>query len=104
LSNPKGDIPDLISKMLSPPIIATIVTVLFSLWSPIGSGLLNPPILMLVGFIFLAVLPIVPVIHFAKKGIVDIYVSKRGMRTPFLLAAIISERRVALLPRSWPLL
>ena len=90
MTNLKYGIADLVSKVLSPPVIACVVTVLFSLCSLISLGFLNPFTRIFVGFIFLAVLPTIPVIYFAKKGVVDLYVSKMGMRTPFLLAAIAS--------------
>jgi len=81
---------DLISKLISPPIIVTIAIIVFSFWSPIGLGSLSISLSILLGFFFLALLPYLPVIYFSKKMVVDIYVSKRGARTPFFLISMLS--------------
>lgn len=86
----KRGLADMVSKVLSAPVIAVLATLFFSFWSPIGLGLLDSFACALIGFIFFAVLPVTPVAYFTKRGITDIYVSKREMRTPFFLAALAS--------------
>jgi len=86
----KRSVAELVSKVLSAPVIAVIATLFFSFRSPIGLGLLDSFACTLIGFIFFAVLPVTPVAYFARKGTTDIYVSKREMRTPFFLAALAS--------------
>ena len=81
---------DLVSKVLSAPIIAVIATLFFSFWSPIGLGPLNSLACILIGFVFFAALPVTPVAYFTRKGTTDLYVSKREMRTPFFLVALAS--------------
>ena len=81
---------DFISKFVSPPTISIVATISFSLWSPIGIGLLCPILSILLGFLLFAFFPFLPVIYFYRKNVVDLYVSKREARTPFFLIAIIS--------------
>jgi len=82
------DLADFVSKFVSPPTIAIVATVCFSLWSPIGLGLLHPPLSILLCFSLLAFCPFLPVLYFYRKKVVDLYVSKKESRTPFFLIAI----------------
>ena len=82
------DLADFVSKFVSPPTIAIVATVCFSLWSPIGLGLLPPPLSILLCFSLLAFCPFLPVLYFYRKKVVDLYVSKKETRTPFFLMAI----------------
>lgn len=77
-----------VSKFISPPIVAIVATVCFSLWSPIGLGLLHPSSSILIFSLF-AFLPFLPVLYLYKKSVVDLDVSKREMRTPFFIMAAI---------------
>ena len=79
---------DFISKFVSPPTIALVATVCFSLWSPIGLGSLFPALSILLCFSLFAFLPFLPVLYFYRKNVVDLYVSKKETRTPFFLIAI----------------
>jgi membrane-associated phospholipid phosphatase len=79
---------DFISKFVSPPTIAIVATVCFSLWSPIGLGSLYPALSILLCVSLFAFLPFLPVIYFYRKNVVDLYVSKKETRTPFFLIAI----------------
>jgi len=79
----------LVSKFISPPIFAIMATVAFSLWSPIGLGLLQPSWSILICFSLFAFFPFLPVFYFYKKNIVDLDISKREMRTPFFVMAAI---------------
>ena len=91
------DLADFISKFVSPPTIAILATVTFSLWSPIGLGLLSPPLSILLCFLLFAFLPFLPVIYFYKKNVIDLYISKREARTPFFLMAIASYSFAAII-------
>jgi len=82
------DLADFVSKFVSPPTIAIVAAVCFSLWSPIGLGLLYPPLSILLCFSLLAFCPFLPVLYFYRKKVVDLYVSKKESRTPFFLIAI----------------
>jgi membrane-associated phospholipid phosphatase len=86
-----------ISKYLSPPIVAIVATVLFSLWSPIGLGYLNPGLSIFLSFLLFAFFPFLPVIYYYKKKTVDLYVSKREERLPFFLYALASYLTAAVL-------
>jgi len=79
-----------ISIFIAPPTMAIVATVAFSLWSPIGLGLLSAPFSILLCFFCFAFLPFLSILYFYKKNIVDLYVSKRKTRTPFFLIAITS--------------
>jgi len=86
-----------ISKFVSPPIMAIVATVSFSLWSPIGLGLLSAPFSILLCFLLFAFFPFLSVIYFYKKNIIDLYVSNREARTPFFLIAIASYSVAAII-------
>ena len=88
---------DFISKYLSPPIVAIVATVLFSLFSPIGLGSLGPALSIIASFLLFAFFPFLPVIYYYKKKKVDLYVSKREDRLPFFLYAFGSYLSAAVL-------
>ena len=77
----------LVSKIVSPPTVAIVATVSFSLWSPIGLGLLQPSWSILICFSLFAFLPFLPVLYFYRKHVVDLDISRREMRTPFFVLA-----------------
>lgn len=79
-----------ISIFVAPPTMAVVATVSFSLWSPIGLGLISAPISILLCFFCLAFIPFLAILYFYRKKDVDLYVSKRTRRTPFFLIAIAS--------------
>ena len=82
------DLADFVSKFVSPPTIAVVATVSFSLCSPIGLGLLHPSLSILLCFSLFAFLPFLPVLYYYRKNVVDLYVSKKETRTPFFLIAL----------------
>ncbi|MBT8171920.1 hypothetical protein KJN74_03525 [Candidatus Bathyarchaeota archaeon] len=84
------DFANFISTYLSPPTMAIVATLSFSLWSPIGLGSLAPPLTILLCFLLFAFFPFLPVIYSYKRNIVDLYVSKKEARTPFFIIAISS--------------
>ena len=79
-----------ISIFIAPPTMVIVATVSFSLWSPIGLGLLSAPYSILLCFLCFAFFPFLSVLYFHRKKVVDLYVSKRKERTPFYLVAIAS--------------
>jgi len=79
-----------VSKFVSPPMMAIVATVSFSLWSPIGLGLLSAPLSILLCFLLFSLFPFLPVLYYYKKNVVDLYISKREARTPFFVFAIFS--------------
>jgi hypothetical protein len=81
------ELASLVSKFISPPVIAIVATVSFSLWSPIGLGLLHPSWSILLCFSLFAFFPFLPVLYFYRKNVVDLDISKKEMRTPFFVIA-----------------
>ena len=79
-----------ISIFVAPPTMAIVATISFSLWSPIGLGLLSAPYSILLCFLCFAFFPFLSVLYFHRKKVVDLYVSKREARTPLYLIAIAS--------------
>ncbi|MCW4022721.1 MAG: hypothetical protein ACOWW1_07070 [archaeon] len=86
-----------VSKYLSPPIVAILATVVFSLFSPIGLGSLGPGLSIIASFLLFAFFPFLPVIYYYKKKTVDLYVSNREDRLPFFLYALVSYLSAAFL-------
>ena len=79
-----------ISLVLSAPMLAFLAAVIFSSISPIGVGpFLSELTSMMLGMLFLSILPILPVLYYARKGIVDIDVSDRRMRPKLFGMAIL---------------
>jgi len=86
-----------ISIFVAPPTMAIVATVSFSLWSPIGLGLLSAPFSILLCFFCFAFVPFLSILYFYRKNVVDLYVSKRKTRTPFFLIAITSYSVAAII-------
>jgi len=79
-----------LSLILSAPTVAVIAVVIFSFLSPIGLGpFLGVGISILFGTLFLAILPVAPVLYYARKGEVDIDVSDRRKRPKLFGMAIL---------------
>jgi hypothetical protein len=91
------DLANFISIFVAPPTVAILATVCFSLWSPIGLGLLSAPFSILLCFLCFAFFPFLAILYFHRKKAVDLYVSKRDARTPFFLIAIISYLTAAII-------
>lgn len=77
---------DIISKILSPVMIALIATIILALTSK--TGYLQPYIGIMIGLLFLSISPMAMVIYFYGKGRVDLDVSNRKQRTSFYIVAI----------------
>ena len=84
------DLANFISIFVAPPTMAIVATISFSLWSPIGLGLLSAPLSILLCFFCFVFFPFFSVLYFYKKKFSDLDVSKRETRTPLLLIAIFS--------------
>jgi len=80
------EIYNIISIVLSPSIIPIYLTLIFSFFSPIGLGSLDPISSILIGSIFLSLLPIASIFYFSRE---DINI-KRKKRTKVYLAYITS--------------
>ncbi|PVX24121.1 MAG: hypothetical protein CW691_08520 [Candidatus Bathyarchaeum sp.] len=91
------DLANFISIFVAPPTMAIIATVSFSLWSPIGLGLISAPFSILLCFFCFALFPFLAILYFHRKNTVDIYVSQRKERTPFYLIAITSYSFAAII-------
>jgi membrane-associated phospholipid phosphatase len=79
-----------ISLVLSAPMLAFLAVAIFSFESPIGLGpVLSDLFGVMLGLLFLSILPILPVLYYARKGIVDIDVSDRKMRPKLFGMAIL---------------
>jgi hypothetical protein len=88
---------DFVSKFVSPPTIALVAAVCFSLWSPIGLGSLHPSLNILLCLLLFAFCPFLPVLYFHRKKVVDLYVSKKEERTPFFLIALAAYALAAII-------
>jgi len=91
------DLANFISIFVAPPTLAIVATVSFSLWSPIGLGLLSASYSILLCFLCFAVFPFFSILYFYRKKVVDLYVLKREARTPFYLIAIASYSFAAII-------
>ena len=91
------DLANFISIFVAPPTMAIVATVSFSLWSPIGLGLLSAPFSIILCFLCFVFFPFLSILYFYRKKVIDIYLSKRNARTPFFLVAIISYLSAAII-------
>lgn len=78
-----------LSMLLSPPMIALGVVIVFAFYSPIGLGLLVEWQSFLLGIIFVVVGPILPLSFMVARGKITIDVRNRRDRPLLYLAAII---------------
>ncbi|MEJ2281023.1 MAG: hypothetical protein P8X97_03785 [Candidatus Bathyarchaeota archaeon] len=91
------ELANFISIFVAPPTVAIIATVSFSLWSPIGLGLLSAPFSIILCFLCFVFFPFLSILYFYRKKVIDIYISKRNKRTPFFLIAILSYSSAAII-------
>jgi hypothetical protein len=85
-----------ISNVLSLPLVATSVILVFSFFSREGLGSLTPLTAALLGIPILAVAPIAMVLYFFRKGYVDLHVSKGERRPVFFVPALAAYSSAAL--------
>jgi membrane-associated phospholipid phosphatase len=74
---------EILSIVFYPTLLSAILAIIFSFYSPTGLGLLNPMESILIGIIFLSILPTAPALYQVARGKVDINVSVRKKRTVF---------------------
>jgi membrane-associated phospholipid phosphatase len=78
-----------ISQVLSPPIIGLAVVIIFAFFSPIGTGLLLPWQSLLLGIVFIAIGPVLPLSAMVALGRQTFDVENRRDRPLLYLAAIL---------------
>ncbi|MEJ2241615.1 MAG: hypothetical protein P8Y18_05695, partial [Candidatus Bathyarchaeota archaeon] len=91
------ELANFISIFVAPPTVAIIATISFSLWSPIGLGLLSAPFTIILCLLCFVFFPFLSILYFYRKKVIDIYISKRNERTPFFLIAILSYSSAAII-------
>ncbi|TFG29769.1 hypothetical protein EU528_09225 [Candidatus Thorarchaeota archaeon] len=78
-----------ISRLTPAPLINLYVGIIFSLYSPIGLGLILTPLSnIILCIIMMVILPITPILHSARKGNVDLDVSEWEDRTKYFLFSL----------------
>lgn len=81
---------NIISLVLSAPIMAGVISIVFAFTFPQELGSIISPIQAAsIGILTLAVLPVVPIFYYRMKGAVDLNVSEREKRPPFFIFAIL---------------
>jgi len=79
-----------ISLIFSAPSIAFIAVLVFTLFSPMGiSPILTQTTSILLGTLFLSVLPVAPIAYYASKGIIDRDITDRKKRPRFFAMSLI---------------
>jgi membrane-associated phospholipid phosphatase len=84
----KKQLADIISYILSPVNNAFYVIIILSIFFLETTNQLEFIIVFTVAFFFLCIMPVIGILIYTKKGIVDIWVSDQKIRTPFYLVAI----------------
>ncbi|MFX1318061.1 MAG: hypothetical protein ACFE9D_07895 [Promethearchaeota archaeon] len=79
-----------LSNLLSPPLIAMGTVAVFTFYSPIGTGLIQPWQSFLIGLFFVVIGPILPVVLMVARGKMTFDVKNRRDRPLLYLAAIIT--------------
>jgi hypothetical protein len=80
----------LFSFVLSPQAIALYVTIIFSLFSPIGLGPIDAFTSIFIGSLFLTIIPLVSLFYFHKKKGIDLDDPKRKERIEMYLIGLVS--------------
>jgi len=80
---------DVISYLLSPVNNAFYVIAIIALFLLKMDNVSDFIITFIVAFFFLCITPVIGILIYTKKGIVDIWVSDQRFRTPFYLVAIL---------------
>ncbi|VVB73904.1 Uncharacterised protein [uncultured archaeon] len=86
----------LLSLFCSAPATAVMLSFLFSFYSPIGTGTVGGMQSFLLGALFLTVIPTMTILYFYRKGIIDIELSERRLRTPFYAVGMMSQMMAAI--------
>ncbi len=88
-SSPSQRLARILSAILSPPIIALGTVIVFSFFSPIGTGLLIPWQSFLLGLVFIVIGPILPLSILVARGKLTVDVKNRHDRPLLYFAAIL---------------
>jgi hypothetical protein len=80
----------MISEFISPPAFAILASVIFSFYSPLGLGWLYPFSSVLLGTVFFAFFPFLPVIVISYRKNANSHYSEKRARTSFFLMALAS--------------
>lgn len=90
MGDPRKDLAKRLSLAFSAPMPAFLAVLIFSFLSPIGVGpFLGELLGAMLGILLLSILPILPVLYYARKGVVDIDVSDRRRRPKLFGMAIL---------------
>ena len=79
----------IISYLLSPINNAFYAIIIIALFLLQRKNFDDFTISLLLAFFFLCIMPVIGILIYTKKGVVDIWVSNQKIRTPFYLIAII---------------
>jgi len=80
----------MLSFILSPQAIALYVTIIFSLFSPIGLGSIDVFTSIFIGSLFLTIIPLGSIFYFYKKKGIDFDDPKRKERIEIYLIGLVS--------------
>ena len=81
----------LISIVSSAPATALVLGLIFGFYSPIGTGDISNLQAASLMILFLSIVPTAAVLYFYNRGVVDIEVSQRKLRTPLYAIGIGSQ-------------
>ena len=80
----------IVSRLTAAPLFNLYVALIIAAASPIGLGpSMTPVTVILVCIVLMVVLPIMPIVLQASRGVVDLDVSSREMRTRFFAFALV---------------
>ncbi len=82
---------EILSLMYDPTAAALYVVILFSLFSPIGLGNLDVISSIVIGALFLKIIPAIPFFYYLKIGYVDVNLTVRKRRLPLFIVGSISS-------------
>lgn len=85
-----GKIHELISAIFSAPAVGVYASIIFSVLSPIGLGKMELWSSILVGFVFLGLIPSLLILLFARKYSIKIDINGRKRRTPIFFVIVIN--------------
>jgi len=87
----------LLSDLLSGPVVAIYISILFPFISPTGFGSLSMFQTIIVSLMFLGIIPILPWAYMMRKGMTDFDVTERRMRTPLYMFAALNYAILAVI-------
>ncbi len=81
----------LLSLVTSAPATSALLSLIFGLYSPIGTGELHPYQAAALGILLFTIVPTAVALYYYRKGIVDLELSDRKTRTPVYLVSLGSQ-------------